>query len=308
MIKKPELLATARSLDEVKRLIRAGADAVLVGEHRYGLRLPGDMSAGDIAEAVRFARAMSAKVYVSVNKIFENDELDGLALYLQQMQQCDVDAIVFGDPAILVIMKELGIRLNLHWSTEMTSTNYATANYWALKGAKRVVAARELNMEEIHELKRRADIEVQVQVHGLTNIYHSNRRLLRSYSEHIGNDGGTLGAEEGFYLIEHERPELHLPIYEDPNGTHIMSADDLCMLDVLDELLEEPIDSLKIEGLLKSVEYHETAVRSYRQAIDAYCENPQQYTFREEWLEAIRLLQDSNRELSYGFFFKEQVY
>lgn len=310
MRKKPELLATAGSMEEVQRLITAGVDALQVGSNHYGLRLPGEIDLEQLQEVVTYAHARNVKVYVVVNRIFDNSQLEGLAQYLRQLHHLKVDALAFGDPAVVMILKELGIQLPLHWNTEMTSTNYATANYWGTKGAVRAVLARELNLEEIHEVKRNTKLEVQVQVHGLTNIYHSKRRLVQSYMQHLGRDTQKeiYGADRGLYLIERERLELKQPIYEDVNGTHIMSPDDLCMIENLDELLEIDLDSLKIEGLMKSIEYNETSVRAYRSALDALYADPEGYQFNSEWLKSIEQLQDKDRELSYGFFFKEQVY
>lgn len=305
---KPELLTTAGSLDELERVIRAGADAVTIGELRWGMRLPGEFSLAELKQAIPYAHQAGVKVYVPVNRLMTNEQLEQLPDYLRELVELKADAIIFGDPAVLIALKEQNLSIPLHWNTEMTSTNYATAEYWAKHGAVRAIAARELNLEEIHEFKRNSNLELQVQVHGITNIYHSERRLLHSYTEHIAKGISSFGPEQGFYLIEHERPELQLPIYEDANGTHVMSPDDICMLEALDELLEEPIDSLKVEGLLKTPEYNETVVRCYRQAIDAYCDDPQNYRCNPEWLEAINELQDPNRELSFGFFFKEQVY
>ena len=136
----------------------------------------------------------------------------------------------------------------------MTSTNYATANYWAKQGATRVVLARELNMEQVLAFKEQAELAVEVQVHGITNIYHSKRELVKNYIEHQGKDAAVQdrSIERGLFLIEHERRDQRYPVYEDSNGTHIMSSEDICMLENLPELMDGQIDSLKIEGLLKS--------------------------------------------------------
>jgi putative protease len=312
-MKKPELLMTAGSLEELDRYISAGADAVNIGRQKFGLRLPGDFSTEHLREAVRMAHQRNVKVYVPVNTIIDNELVDELPAYLQELQAVGADAVVFGDPAVVMAMRQAGVSLPLHWSTEMTSTNYATANYWASKGAVRVVLARELNMEEAAETKKHVKMEVQVQIHGMTNIYHSKRRLLESYREHRKTSGKKLdleafGPDRQLYLIEQERKEERFPIFEDESGTHIMSSDDLCMIENLPELFEAGIDSLKIEGQLKPVHYNETVVRAYREAIDAYFKDPQNYEFNPEWLERIQNLQDPYRELSYGFFYKEQVY
>ncbi|MDD9269794.1 peptidase U32 family protein [Paenibacillus sp. GCM10023248] len=309
-MKKPELVVSCGSIADVKRLIEAGADAVIVGEERYAMRLPGNMKPEEIAEAVAWAHEKQAKVYVSVNKIFDNASLEGLDEYLSRLQAFGADGVIFGDPAVLMAARTLPQGLALHWNAEMTSTNYATANYWGRQGASRVVLARELNMDQVLAFKANTELSVEVQVHGITNIYHSKRELVKNYIEHQGHDAvaedRSIG--RGLFLIEHERRDQRYPVYEDSNGTHIMSSEDICMLENLPELMDGNIDSLKIEGLLKSAVYNETVVRSYRAAIDAYAADPAGYTFKQEWLDAIAELQDPERELSYGFFYKEQVY
>ncbi|EOS58293.1 peptidase U32 family protein [Paenibacillus barengoltzii] len=311
MSKKPELLVPAGSLDELKRYFAAGADAALVGEARYGMRLPGDMTPQDIAEAVKVAREYGAKIYVSLNNLMTNDMLEGLPGYVKQLAECGVDAVEFGDPAVLQTVLTVAPQLKLHWNAEMTSTNYATANYWGTKGASRVVLARELNMDEITAMPSKLNIEAEVQVHGMTNIYHSKRRLVHSYMVSQGrpvDPDSNLGMSRGLFLIEAERPDEKFPIFEDVNGTHIMSSDDICILEDLHLLMAAGVDSFKIETLLKPVSYNEVVIASYRNAIEAYFRDPDGYELDESWLEAIREVQDPERELSFGFFYKEQVY
>ncbi|MNI12339.1 putative protease YhbU precursor [compost metagenome] len=309
-MKKPELLVSAGSLQELQKLIAAGADAVLIGEHKYDLRLPGEVTLEQMEEAISWAHEHGAKVYVAVNQIFDNEGIRELPQYLSKLQQFGVDALVFGDPSLLIAVRDLPEPIALHWNAEMTSTNYATANYWASKGASRTVLARELNMDQVLDFKNKVNHEAQVQVHGITNIYHSKRELVKNYMEHQGKDAAAQdrSQQQGLYLIEHERRDQRYPIYEDQNGTHIMSSEDICMLENLPELIEGRIDSLKIEGLLKSIAYNEAVVQSYRLAIDEYMKDPEGYQFNPEWLERIQALQDPERELSYGFFYKEQVY
>ncbi|WP_338042314.1 peptidase U32 family protein [Paenibacillus alba] len=307
---KPELVVSCSSIAEMQGLIDAGADAVIIGEERYGMRLPGNIGLDEIKAAAAWAHEKQAKVYVAVNKIFDNASLVGLSDYLQALQEYGVDAVIFGDPSVLMAARTLPGPLPLHWNAEMTSTNYATANYWGRQGATRVVLARELNMEQVLAFKEQSELSVEVQVHGITNIYHSKRELVKNYIEHQGNEASSQdrSIERGLFLIEHERRDQRYPVYEDSNGTHIMSSEDICMLENLPELMDGQIDSLKIEGLLKSSVYNETVVRSYRAAIDAYAADPENYEFQQEWLDAISALQDPERELSYGFFYKEQVY
>jgi len=309
---KPELLTPAGSLTELESYLQAGADAALVGEDKYGMRLPGSMSADDIAEAVKLAHARGAKIYVSVTNLISNELLEELPLYLQRLEQAEVDGIQFGDPAVLQAVRSMELDLKLHWNAEMTSTNYATANYWAGKGASRVVLARELNMDEITEMQPHLNLDSEVQVHGMTNIYHSKRRLVDSYFKHQGKTlvpgKDELGKARGLFLVEAERPGEKFPIFEDTNGTHIMSSDDICILEDLHHLMAAGVNSFKIETMLKDVSYNTTVIGAYRKAVDSYFDSPENYECNEEWLDAIREIQDPERELSFGFFYKEQVY
>ncbi len=309
MRKKPELLVTAGSVEESIKLIDAGANAINIGGMMYGLRMPGDMNLTEIEQCILASHQRGAKVYVSVNNIMDHNLITQLPEYLIKLHAFQVDAVIFGDPAVIMALNEADLNVPLHWNTEMTSTNYATANYWGKKGAVRVVLARELNLNEVHQVKQNTELEVQVQVHGITNIYHSKRKLIKSYINHLNKkESHDFIKDKLLYLVEHERRELKLPIYEDTNGTHIMSADDVCMIENLDELLEIDLDSLKIEGLLKPIEYNVEVVRCYREALDAFYKDPLHYHFDERWLKRIKEKQDKNRQLTYGFFFKEQVY
>lgn len=306
----PELLVTAASLEEAAALLDAGASALLIGDDRFGMRLAGHFTLEDTSAVVKLAHARGGKVYVSINGLIPNTMLEELPAYVKAIGGLGVDGVEFGDPAVLAAVKAEAPGMKLHWNAEMTSTNYATANYWGRKGASRVVLARELNMDEMTEMVPHLEVEAQVQVHGMTNIYHSKRKLVASYMSHQGrpSDGGSLGKERGLFLIEAERPNEKFPIYEDENGTHIMSSDDICILEDLHFLLKAGVHSLKIEGLLKPVAYNVAVVKAYRHAMDVYAADPAEYVFEESWLEEVRALQDPERELSFGFFYKEQVY
>lgn len=310
MTNKPELLVTAASLEEANALLDAGADALLIGDDRFGMRLAGHFSLEDTASVIKMAHSRGCKVYVGMGGLMSNHLLEELPAYVKAINELGVDGVEFGDPAVLTTVKKEAPELKLHWNAEMTSTNFATANYWGRKGATRVVLARELNMDEMTDMIPHLEIEAQVQVHGMTNIYHSKRKLVESYMSHQGRptEGGSLGKERGLFLIESERDDLKFPIYEDENGTHIMSSDDICILEDLHILMAAGVHSFKIEGLLKSVAYNVAVVKAYRKAIDLYAADPEGYAFDEEWLNEVRTLQDPERELSFGFFYKEQVY
>lgn len=304
-IKKPELLVTAKDLDELQQLIQAGADAINIGGEAYGLRLPGDFSLEMIQQAVEIAHNQNVKIYVSMNALFHNQALIGLEDYIIKLSEIEVDAIVFGDPAVLMTVKEVAPDLALHWNTETTSTSYETANYWASKGATRAILARELSLQEVIAIKQHVNMEVQVQIHGMTCIFHSKRELVSSYLNYTGSEKKKdTSKESNLFLREHKRPDEQYPVFEDLHGTHIMSCDDICMIEHLGLFIDGGIDSLKIEGLLKTTDYLVKVTALYRKAIDEYVENKSTSVSVEE----VEKLQTDQRPLTTGFYFKEQYY
>lgn len=309
MTRPYELLVTASDLQEAEVLLTAGADAILIGNDRFGMRLPGSFTLEETKEAVKLAKNHHAKVYVSMNNIMTNELLPEIPDYVRGLKEAGVDGVEFNDPSVLRAVREIAPEIKLHWNAEMTSTNYSTSNYWGRKGASRVVLARELNMDEITEMVPMLEVEAQVQIHGMTNIYHSKRQLVASYMQQQGRPvEGDLGLHRGLFLIEAERRDEKFPIYEDVNGTHIMSSEDICIMEDLHLLMNAGVHSFKIEGILKSTAYNEAVVKAYRKAIDAYTVDPLNYEFDESWLAEVREMQDPERELSFGFFYKEQVY
>ncbi|KUP40067.1 peptidase U32 [Bacillus velezensis] len=309
-MKKPELLVTPTSVQDILPLIQAGATALLVGEQRYGLRLAGEFSREDIKEAVKTAHQEGAKVYAAVNAIFHNEKVDELNGYLTFLQEAGVDAAVFGDPAVLMAAREAAPELKLHWSTETTGTNYYSCNYWGRKGARRAVLAKELNMDSIIDIKENAEVEIEIQIHGMTCMFQSKRSLVGHYFEYQGKvmDIEQKKKEAGMFLHDKERGNKY-PIFEDENGTHIMSPNDVCMIDELEDLMDAGIDSFKIDGVLKSPEYLTEVTRMYREAIDLCSESRETYEEKKEsWIERIESIQPVNRSIDTGFFFKETVY
>lgn len=310
MAYEPELLIAAGSLTQIEQYISAGATAVLIGESRFGMRQPADIESAQLKEAVQLAHRLGAKAYVNMNKLFRNEELEAIPAYLMTVADAGADAVVFSDAAVLLNLRQYAPTLNWHWNAEMTGTNSSTADYWGKRGASRAVLARELNEEELIDIKQRVDMEIQVQVHGMTNIYHSYRNLLESYLVHLGKEATLIrkGPDRHLYLMEAERPDERYPVYEDTGGTHVMSPDDYCLLEAMPTLLEAGIESFYVEGLLKTDTYNVTVLQSYRRAIETWLSNPQQYQMDSEWLSAIEKLQPPERELSFGFLYKEQVY
>lgn len=309
-MKKPELLVTPKSIQHMNELISAGADAFVIGEQRYGLRLPAEFSREDVKQAIELAHAHDKKVYIAMNAIFHNDRVAELDEYISFLNDVQADAVIYGDPAVLMAAKAAAPNMKLHWNTETTATNWYTCNYWGRKGSKRAVLAREINMDAIIEIKENAEVEIEVQVHGMTAMFQSKRSLLGNYYEYQGKalkvENRT--QEENMFLHDKER-ENKYPIFEDENGTHIMSPNDICIIDELQELIEAGIDSFKIDGILKSEEYITKVTELYRKAIDVCSEDPDEYEdIKDELLQQVEDIQPANRSLDTGFFFKETVY
>lgn len=309
-MKKPELLVTPRSVEEIEPLINAGATAFIIGEQRYGLRLAGEFNREEIVKAVEVAHAHDAKIYVAMNALFHNEKVPELGDYVAFLRDSNVDAIVFGDPAVLMTVKEVAPEMKLHWNTETTATNWYTCNYWCRKGAKRAVLARELNMDAIVEIKENAEVEIEVQIHGMMCMFQSKRSLVGNYFEYQGNvmEVENRKKEKDMFLFDEERGNKY-PIFEDENGTHIMSPNDVCIVDELEEMINAGVDSFKIEGILKSTEYLIEVTKVYRKAIDLCVENRDEYEdIKDDLLSQLEELQPMNRPLDTGFYFKETVY
>lgn len=309
-MKKPELLVTPKTTADIIPLIEAGADAFVIGEQRYGLRLAGEFDREAVKEAIRLAHSKGKKVYVAMNAIFHNEKVDELSDYLRFLDENHADAVIFGDPAVLMAAREAAPGLPLHWNTETTATNWFTCNYWGTKGAKRAVLAREINMDAIVEIKEHAEVEIEVQVHGMTAMFQSKRTLIGNYFNYQGRNMkvDSLKDDKGLFLHDPERNAKY-PIFEDENGTHIMSPNDICIIDELAEMLEAGVDSFKIDGILKNSDYIIEVTKLYRQAIDLYAVNPELYEDKkDDLLQKAEELQPANRMLDTGFFFKETVY
>jgi U32 family peptidase len=309
-MKKPELLVTPTNVTDIDLLINAGADAFVIGEQQFGLRLAGEFNCDAIRQAVEIAHRNNKKVYVAINALFHNDKIDLLGEYISFLQSINIDAIMFGDPAVLMVAREVAPDLKLHWNTEMTATNWYTCNYWGDKGAKRAVLARELNMDSIVEIKENAKVEIEVQVHGMTCMFQSKRSLIGNYFEFQGEvmELENRKVEKDMFLFDKERNNKY-PIFEDKNGTHIMSPNDICIIDELEEMIEAGVDSFKIDGVLKTTDYLVEVTKRYRQAIDLCVESRDEYeNIKDRLLEELEDLQPVNRALDTGFFFKETVY
>lgn len=302
-MKKPELLAPAGNLEKLKLAIMYGADAVYCGGHNYGLREGADnFSLEELKEAVEFTHDNDSKIYVTVNMIPHNDDLIGIEQYLHQLENIGVDALIISDPGILKILKREGIKIPLHLSTQANAVNWASISFWQEQGFERIILARELSKNEIMEIRDKSSISLEMFVHGAMCISYSGRCLLSNYmADRDANRGRCAhSCRWRYYLMEEQRPGEFYPVFEDESGTHIMNSKDLCLIEDIPDIIETGVDSLKIEGRMKSLHYVSTVTSVYRKAIDTYLLDPDKYVFKEEWLQELKKV--SHRGYTTGFF------
>lgn len=313
-MRKPELLAPAGNLEKLKTAIDFGADAVYLGGNRLNLRAFADnFTEEDIKEGVAYAHERNRKVYVTLNVFPHNSDLIGLEEYLIKLSKLKIDAIIVSDPSIIVTAKEVTPNLEIHLSTQANNVNWKSAEFWHSMGVKRIVLARELSLKEIKEIRSRLseDCELEAFVHGSMCMSYSGRCLLSNYL--TGRDANRGACAQPcrykYYLMEEKRPGEYYQVIEDDKGTYIMNSKDLCMIEYIPELVKSGIYSFKIEGRMKSSYYVAAVVKSYRQAIDAYFENPEDYEFKKAWMDNLNKV--SHRQYHTGFYFGEknkQVY
>ena len=306
-MKRPELLVPASSLEVLKVAVIYGADAVYIGGEAFGLRAKAkNFSKEDMREGIAFAHAHGVKVYVTVNILAHNRDLEGVREYLQELKEIGPDALIIADPGIFMYAKEICPEIERHISTQANNTNYETYRFWYNLGAKRVVSARELSLEEIREIRAHIpdDMEIETFIHGAMCISYSGRCLLSNYfTGRDANQGScTHPCRWKYAVVEETRPGEYMPVYENERGTYIFNSKDLCMIGHIPELLEAGIDSLKIEGRMKTALYVATVARTYRKAIDDCQKDPELYRKNMPWyLEQISNC--TSRQFTTGFFF-----
>ena len=308
--RKPELLIPASSLEVLRTAVMFGADAVYIGGEAFGLRAKAkNFSSEEMAEGVAFAHAHGVKVYVTANILAHNYDLDGARKYfaeLRDMKPEQPDALIISDPGMFMIAKEVWPQVEVHISTQANNTNYETYLFWWKLGAKRVVSARELSLSEIQGIREKipAEMEIESFVHGAMCISYSGRCLLSNFfTGRDANRGAcTHPCRWKYAVVEETRPGEYLPVYENERGTYIFNSKDLCMIEHIPELVEAGIDSLKIEGRMKTALYVATVARTYRKAIDDYFTDPGLYEKNMDWYKA-EISKCTYRQFTTGFYF-----
>ena len=307
MRRKPELLVPASSLEVLKVAVTFGADAVYIGGEAFGLRAKAkNFSMEDMAEGIRFAHEHGVKVYVTANILAHNDDLDGARAYFEELKTIGPDALIISDPGMFTIAREVCPEIDIHVSTQANNVNYMTFLFWQRQGATRVVTGRELSLKEIREIRDHIpdSLEIETFVHGAMCISYSGRCLLSNFfTGRDANRGAcTHPCRWKYSVVEETRPGEYMPVYENERGTYIFNSKDLCMVDHLPDLVDAGVDSLKIEGRMKTALYVATVARTYRKALDDLEKGREVYEQNLPWYEQ-QITGCTYRRFTTGFFY-----
>ncbi|MEW6601878.1 MAG: U32 family peptidase [Nitrospirota bacterium] len=302
----PELLAPAGNYEKLVTALHYGADAVYMGLSGFSLRAKADnFNEEELRRAVAFVRDRRRKVYITINIFPHNNDITLIKRHLALLKDLSPDALIISDPGVFEMASELAPEIPVHISTQANITNYASAGFWEKAGAKRLVLSRELSIDEIREIRDRVSIELECFVHGSMCISYSGRCYMSSFlNNRSGNRGEcTNTCRWNFSLMEESRPGEYFPVYENDRGAYVMSSRDLCMIEHLDKLADAGINSFKIEGRMKGINYVAGVVKTYRDAVDSLAERP--FRIREQWMRELSM--SSNRGYTTGMFFGKQA-
>lgn len=301
----PELLAPAGDYEKLVTAVHYGADAVYMGLSGFSLRAKADNFTQDkLRQAVAFVRGRGKKVYITINIFPHNKDIPLIREHLVLLKEISPDALIISDPGVFEMASELTPGIPIHVSTQANITNYTAARFWERLGAKRLVLSRELSIEEIREIRDRVSLELECFVHGSMCISYSGRCYMSSFlNNRSGNRGEcTNTCRWNYRLMEESRPGEYFPVYENDRGTYVMSSRDLCMIEHLDKLADAGVNSFKIEGRMKGINYVAGVVKTYREAVDGLRERP--FKINKQWLQELSM--SSNRGYTTGMFFGKQ--
>ena len=306
-MRKTELLIPASNLEVLKTAVIFGADAVYIGGEAFGLRAKAkNFSLEDMREGIAFAHERGVKVYVTANILAHNYDLEGARKYFGELKEIKPDALIISDPGMFTLAKEVCSEIEIHISTQANNTNYLTYDFWYKMGATRVVSARELSLAEIKQIREHIpeDMEIESFIHGAMCISYSGRCLLSNYfTGRDANHGAcTHPCRWKYAVVEESRPGEYLPVYENERGTYIFNSKDLCMIEYIPEIVDAGIDSLKIEGRMKTALYVATVARTYRKALDDFMDSEEKYRENMEWYKA-EIGKCTYRQFTTGFYF-----
>lgn len=305
-MRKVELLAPAGDLERLKIAFTYGADAVYIGGEIFGMRSAAkNFTKEEMAEGVMFAHERGKQVFVTMNIIPRNDEFLQIEQYLLDLQEIGVDAVIVSDPGVFSMVQQIVPDMEIHISTQASTTNSDAANFWYNLGAKRIVTARELSFKEIKEISDNSpkDMDIESFIHGAMCMSYSGKCVISNYT--TGRDANRGSCAQScrwkYTLVEEKKPREYEPVVEGVDPEFFFNSKDLCMIEYIPQIFESGITSLKIEGRMKTSYYVATTVRAYRMAIDAYYEDPENWKFNPMWLEELK--KGSHRDYSTGFYF-----
>lgn len=314
---KPELLAPAGDLEKLKVAVLYGADAVYIGGEHFSLRAKAkNFSMYEMKEGINFAHKHNVKVYVTANIIAHNEDFNGMAEYFKQLQDLKIDALLIADPGVFQLAKEAVPDIEIHLSTQANNTNYKSANFWYSLGVRRIVLARELSLKEIKYIRDNIpdDMQIETFVHGAMCISYSGRCLLSNYMASRDANRGECAhpCRWNYYLVEQKRPNEYMPVVENERGTYIYNSKDLCMINNIPDLINAGVNSLKLEGRMKTSFYVATIVKAYREAIDDCLNDIDLYNSKIDYYMG-EVSKASHREFTTGFYYNkpshtEQIY
>lgn len=304
-MKRVELLAPAGDLEKLKYAIIYGADAVYIGGQVFGLRAAAkNFSFEDMKEGITFAHERGKKVFLVLNIIPHNEDIHYLEKYIEEIKDLGLDAVILSDPGTFMFVKQYAPDLEVHLSTQANNTNFMSANFWHNQGVKRVILARELSFDEISEIRAKTPpaLELESFIHGAMCISYSGRCLISNYM--AGRDANRGACAQPcrweYNLVEKTRPGEYFPVEETEDGTFFFNSKDLCMIEQIPDLIRSGLDSLKIEGRMKTIYYVASIVRAYRKAIDEFYKDPEGYVYDPKWYEELQKV--SHREFTNGFY------
>ena len=298
--KKPELLLPAGNLEKLKIAIHYGADAVFLGGQEFGLRSNADnFTIEEIKEGCEFAAKYGADIYVTANIIAHDENFEGLDEFLMGLQDAGVRGIIVADPYIIERCKAVAPKVEVHISTQQSISNYKEVRYWESEGVHRVVLARETGYEEIKEIREKTDVEIEMFVHGAMCIAYSGRCTLSNYmTARDSNRGGCCQSCRWNYDLYEEGTDEDTKLFDEGANPYAMSPKDLTLIEAVPEIIELGIDSLKVEGRMKSIHYVATVASVYRKLIDDYCADPDNFEMTPDVLTVILRCHSSMRFLS----------
>lgn len=309
MVKTPEVLAPAGDFERLLAAVRFGADAVYLAGKKFGMRAsPANFAPDELKMAVDYCRLNGVKVYLTMNALPLNSEIEELPEFIDMAAQSGVDAIIAADIGVLRLIKRRAPDMHVHISTQAGVVNYLAATELYNLGASRVILARELSLDEIIEIRGKTPTELEIEtfVHGAMCVSFSGRCLFSQYL--VGRDANRGECAQpcrwGYHLMEEKRDGLYFPVFEDEKGSYILNAQDLCMIEHIDKLAKAGVSSIKIEGRAKSEYYVAAVTNAYRFAADLYAQNPENYAAPDWLLDEVRKV--SHREYSTGFYFPGQ--